>query len=253
MTADDSKDGKPPQRRPESEPEQGAFLSRWARRKNAAAAGAPEPELDEIAARAAEAEARERAEQQRLEAERAERLAANRAAAEAVDLENADETTDFKLFMKEGVPTTLRQVALRKLWTVHPIFRTLDGLNDYDQDFNVTHTILTKFESAWKVGKGYKKKTEEEVREMVEAGKARAASDREEADARAEEAGRRAEEAKQADAEEAGTEEAGIEEAEALAAENDQPDDMVSDPDLIEDDAPPRVPLRRRFALEDWE
>ncbi|AXS40155.1 DUF3306 domain-containing protein [Breoghania sp. L-A4] len=179
-------------------PAQGAFLSRWARRKNAAATGTPEPELDELAARAEQAAAEERAERERAAAERAGREAENRAAAEAVDLDTADETTDFKPFMKDGVPKALRQAALRKLWSVNPVITAIDGLDDYNQDFNVTDTILTKFESAWKAGRGYRKKTKEEVSKMIEAGEARAEADRAEADARSDAS---AEQAERADAE----------------------------------------------------
>lgn len=236
---------------------EGPFLSRWARRKNAASTGAPEPELEELQAEAERQAVEERAEQEAQATAEELRLAANREAAEAVDLETVDEATDFTVFMKEGVPTALRQMALKKLWRTHPIFGVLDGLNDYDQDFNVTHTILTKFESAWKVGKGYAKKSKEEVQQMIEEGRLRA-----EAAAKAEaeeaQAERSAEAAESEDPASSETEDA--EQAEALEPAEDgeivgvQADDMSNETvEPVEEDLPKRVPLRRRFALEDWE
>lgn len=253
-----------------------AFLSRWARRKNAAAKGAPEPEIDEI--RAAEAQA---AEDQRLRAEaeataEEERRAANRAAAEAVDLETADETTDFRVFMKEGVPTALRQAGLRKLWRVNPAFSVLDGLNDYDHDYNVIHTVLEKFESAWKVGKNYaqqaKEKADALARELppeqadVETGEApegESATDGADADIVLEET----------EGEALSVSETATDAGQSLGMDLSGPaieertpgadhvsvirpagnDRFPADEAMGEDDEPKRVPLRRRFALEDWQ
>lgn len=232
-----------------------AFLSRWARRKQAAAAGAPEPELEELEAEAERLAIVEQAEQDEAAIVEAERLAENRAAAEAIDLETVDESTDFKVFMRDGVPTVLRQMALKKLWRIHPIFGVLDGLNDYDHDYNVIDTVLTNFESAWKVGKGYAKKSKEEIREMVEAGKARAEearqAARDEADA---EKRARAEKPEEVDGVDAEAPEAG-EVSETGENVELQPDDISNEmAEPIEEDEPPnRVPLRRRFALEDWE
>ncbi len=227
-----------------------AFLSRWARRKQAATSGTPEPELEELEAEAERQAIEEQVEQDAAAIAETERLAENRVAAEAVDLETVDETTDFRVFMKEGVPTVLRQAALKKLWRIHPIFGVLDGLNDYDHDYNVIDTVLTKFESAWKVGKGYAKKSKEEVREMVEASKARSEA---EAEAKAEEL-EGVEDVGEADAKQPDIEpEADVPEVDGQAA-NENPIfcNETADGKVEEDEAPRRVPLRRRFALNEW-
>lgn len=233
-----------------------AFLSRWARRKQAASSGAPEPDIEELEAEAARrAEEEEAARAEALSAEE-ERLAANRAAAEAIDLDEADDATDFTVFMKEGVPTALRQMALRKLWQVNPVFGALDGLNDYDHDYRVIHAALTKFESAWQVGKGYAKKSKEEIDRIIQA-----------AEERAEEAERAAvREAEEMRAREAAETEAGEAVADPQSAGHAVHESI---PDIanetiapvgeervgeeVEDEAPRRVPLRRRFALDDWQ
>ena len=41
----------------------------------------------------------------------------------------------------------MTRAALRKLWLSDPVFANLDGLNDYDEDFNVVDTLLSALES----------------------------------------------------------------------------------------------------------
>ncbi len=75
--------------------------------------------------------------------------------------------SDFTVFMKRGVPETLKNAALRKLWRSNPDLAVLDGLNDYDTDFRPPdETAMDGFKSAWKVGRGYADKAEEVAAEM---------------------------------------------------------------------------------------
>lgn len=119
-----------------------SFIGRWSRRKRhveldePAPAPAPDPQ-DEAA----------------LEARRQ----ANREAAERIDLETIDYDTDLSDFFKDGVPALLKQAALRRMWRSNPVFANLDGLNDYDHDYNVIDKVLTTFNSAWQAGRGYLK------------------------------------------------------------------------------------------------
>jgi len=67
------------------------------------------------------------------------------ALAEQHDLPAVDtltEDSDFSRFMADDVPELLRKAALRKLWRSSPVFAVLDGLNDYDEDFNKIDTLL---------------------------------------------------------------------------------------------------------------
>jgi len=67
------------------------------------------------------------------------------ALAEQHDLPAVDtltEDSDFTQFMADGVPELLRKAALRKLWRSSPVFAVLDGLNDYDEDFNKIDKLL---------------------------------------------------------------------------------------------------------------
>ncbi len=50
------------------------------------------------------------------------------------DINSLDESSDYSLFMSEGVSETLRKLALRKLFSGAG-FNIKDGLDDYDDDF----------------------------------------------------------------------------------------------------------------------
>ncbi len=57
-------------------------------------------------------------------------------------LEELDADSDYTPFLAEGVPEALARAALRKLWLSDPVFANLDGLNDYDEDFNLIDKVI---------------------------------------------------------------------------------------------------------------
>lgn len=57
------------------------------------------------------------------------------AALDLPDIDSLDRDSDFTVFMKEGVPAHLRNLAMRKLWASDPVLANLDGLIDYGEDF----------------------------------------------------------------------------------------------------------------------
>ena len=127
------------------------FFSRWSDRKRAIAAGdvvvEDDPQLAPV-----EVSAPANAEE---EAARLAELTANREAAEAIDIDALDYDSDYSAFFKDGVPTLLRQKAMRLLWRSNPILANVDGLCDYYENFGDPALILEKFESAYRIGKGY--------------------------------------------------------------------------------------------------
>lgn len=135
--------------------EQGeGFAARWSRRKRAEEV-APLPEATpDPEALAAEEEAL-RAEEE-----------ANRLAAEAVDLDAVKYGDDFSVFLRRGVPEMLRRTALRKFFVSDPLLANLDGLNDYDIDYNIPSGKVYK--SAWDATKGYLGKAEDVVETVSE-------------------------------------------------------------------------------------
>ncbi|MCY0093667.1 DUF3306 domain-containing protein [Hoeflea ulvae] len=132
------------------------FLSRWSRRKQAHEAN-PESDLDSPEVLDATDANGPLAEE--LEAEEArllveiEEAEANRLVAEAVDLEEIEPGFDFSIFLKRGVPGQLRKKALQKFFNSNPVLANLDGLNDYDEDYN--NPLHMVYKSSWDVTRGF--------------------------------------------------------------------------------------------------
>ena len=131
------------------------FLARWSRRKRGPhrdrRAPVAEPERrDSDAVTAAPAE-------DKPPADVAEPGAAEpgTVAEELPDIDSLDKTSDFSVFLKEGVPEAIRRKALRRLWRSDPVLANLDGLNDYDEDFSVVGMVAEHLKTIYKVGKGY--------------------------------------------------------------------------------------------------
>jgi hypothetical protein len=62
---------------------------------------------------------------------------------------------DFTGFLRKTVPERLRRRALRKLWTSNPVLACVDGLNDYDEDFNKCDVTGAAVKTAYQVGRGF--------------------------------------------------------------------------------------------------
>lgn len=56
-------------------------------------------------------------------------------------LDSIDATTDIRSFLQPGVPASLRNAALRRVWTADPAIRDYIGLSEYSWDFNVPNEI----------------------------------------------------------------------------------------------------------------
>lgn len=128
----------------EAEKEAGeGFLSRWSRRKREVAE-APEPPPAAIpAAEAAPSESpTEEAGPDAPATPPAERAACPIPEIPEVDpaslpsVESLTVESDFSVFLKPGVPTLLRNAALRRMWSLDPAIRDYIGPVDYQWDFN---------------------------------------------------------------------------------------------------------------------
>ena len=73
--------------------------------------------------------------------------------------------SDITPFMQNGVPEFLKQRALRAMWRINPLFGFRDGLDDYDEDFNVIDKIIPAGTGNYKVGRGFL--SEEELQDMM--------------------------------------------------------------------------------------
>lgn len=105
------------------------FASRWSRLKTARRQG-EEP---------AEPAAQESAAAGTLPARNHEASEAVEAAAEAPELPDPDSLgldADFSAFMRAGVSRAVQRRALRRLWSLDPVFANVDGLVEYNDDFS---------------------------------------------------------------------------------------------------------------------
>lgn len=89
--------------------------------------------------------------------------------AELIDIDQLTNESDFSSFVSRGVPAALQRKALRKLWTLDPVYANLDGLNDYEniiEDFGISE--LKPGGTAWKIGRGFQ--TDEDFARVKERG-----------------------------------------------------------------------------------
>lgn len=234
-------------------PDDEGFLQRWSRRKRDVVEGQDdslfaEVSIDEDAGEVlAEPEGDGTAVIENSEEDP--ELVANREVAEAIDIDGLTYESDFTVFMKKGVPDALKNAALRKLWRSNPILAVVDGLNDYDINYRVSDKILTNFQSAYKVGRGYADKAEEIAAEM-EAKSAQLALEREaEAQSLAQSD---AETVRLKDVERDETDLTEMEDGSSSALIDQDPDMVSIDPREADlDDEPVRkVSIRRRMAFD---
>ena len=81
--------------------------------------------------------------------------------------ETLKEGDDFSGFMAKSVPEFLRKRALRVLWRSNPVLANLDGLNDYDDDFNSPELTQKVLATGYQVGKGFLREIVKPVDEDV--------------------------------------------------------------------------------------
>lgn len=140
-------------------------FERWSRRK------AEAREEEALAAQQPVAEVEELSEEEQ-------ELAVNEALSDEevlakYDLPDPDTSElgmDVTGFMRKEIPEALRRRALRSLWRSNPVLAVLDGLNDYDEDFNAVTTGAEGVKTLYKVGKGMfdkAKRAEEKLQELA--------------------------------------------------------------------------------------
>ena len=177
---------------------EGGFLSRWSARKSQIAKGEDVPD---------EVPAPEIAEDAGVEDEEDAALT-DVELLEKYDLPDPEAVTEESVLEQflngKGLPGRVRQMALRRLWRLNPLFGVVDDMVEYGEDYTDAATVIEGMQTAYTVGNGYAK-------EVVEP---------EEADALDEET-----EAKEGDSE---TKEG---EVDGQQDENERGDDSVDQPD----------------------
>lgn len=128
----------------EAEKEAGeGFLSRWSRRKREVTEATEAPPVDlPVAEPSAPGAPMDQPGPAEEAAPPAERAACPILEAPEVDpatlppVESLTVASDFSAFLKPGVPTLLRNAALRRMWSLDPTIRDYIGPVEYQWDFN---------------------------------------------------------------------------------------------------------------------
>ncbi|MFB3135138.1 MAG: DUF3306 domain-containing protein [Rhodospirillales bacterium] len=112
------------------------------------------------------------------------------AAKDLPPIDGLDKDSDYTPFLGDGVPEKLARAAMRKLWRSDPIFAFRDGLDDYDEDFSMLHSIAkavtskagkakAKAKKAKAAAKAKKAKAEAKAKKTAGRAEARAAGTKE--------------------------------------------------------------------------
>lgn len=135
----------------EAKEDEGGFLSRWSARKTQIAKGEDVP--DEVPApEIAEGAVVEDEEDATLtDAELLEKY-------DLPDPEAVTEESGLEQFLNgKGLPGRVRQMALRRLWRLNPLFGIVDDMVEYGEDYTDAATVVEGMKTAYTVGKGYNK------------------------------------------------------------------------------------------------
>ena len=121
---------------------EGGFLSRWSARKSQIAKGEDVP--DEVPApEIADDAAVENDEDAALtDAELLEKY-------DLPDPETITEESGLERFLNgEGLPGRVRQMALRRLWRLNPLFGVIDDMVEYGEDYTDAATVIEGMKTA---------------------------------------------------------------------------------------------------------
>ena len=143
---------------------EGGFLSRWSARKSQIAKGedvpdeVPAPEIAEDAGVEDEEDAA------LTDVELLEKY-------DLPDPEAITEESGLEQFLNgKGIPGRVRQMALRRLWRLNPLFGIVDDMVEYGEDYTDAATVIEGMKTAYTVGRGYAKEVvEPEEAEVLEA------------------------------------------------------------------------------------
>ena len=166
---------------------EGGFLSRWSARKSQIAKGEDVPDevpAPEIADDAAVEDDEDAA---LTDAELLEKY-------DLPDPATVTEESGLERFLNgEGLPGRVRQMALRRLWRLNPLFGVIDDMVEYGEDYTDAATVIEGMKTAYTVGKGYAKEVVEPEEAEAQEGDAEA----QEGDAEAQEGDAEAQEGEQ--------------------------------------------------------
>ena len=88
---------------------------------------------------------------------------------ELTDPEQVNDEADLDRFLHGDLPARIRQMALRRLWHLNPLFGEICEMVEYGEDYTDAATVIEGMQTAYQVGKGYETKAKEtEVSDVAE-------------------------------------------------------------------------------------
>jgi len=66
-----------------------------------------------------------------------------------------EDETALDRFLSGDMPERLRQMALRRLWRLNPLFAVVDDMVEYGEDYTDAATVIDGMQTAYSAGKGY--------------------------------------------------------------------------------------------------
>ena len=134
------------------------FLSRWSERKTLAAEGEVLPDEAELLDQNVEAENRSDSNE---DADLSDEELLKKY--NLPDPESIKDESGLDRFMSGEMPERLRQIALRRLWRLNPLFGVVDDMVEYGEDYTDAATVIEGMQTAYTAGKGYLTKTTEDL------------------------------------------------------------------------------------------
>ena len=152
-------------------PEANSFLERWSQRKAKSRQDELDNSVDEDVSALAETEADAGEETEETSEEQA---LSDSELCERYELPHPEECTDpeeLDGFFSRPLPDRLKQLAMRRMWRINPLFKFADEMVEYGENYTDAATVIPDMQTAYKVGKGYLDKilAEQKEKEQTEA------------------------------------------------------------------------------------
>ena len=84
---------------------------------------------------------------------------------ELEDPETIEDEAKLDAFLEGKFPDRIRQMALRRMWRLNPMFRFADEMVEYGENYTDAATVIDGMTTAYQVGKGYLQKAFDAVDE----------------------------------------------------------------------------------------
>ena len=84
---------------------------------------------------------------------------------ELEDPETIEDESKLDAFLQGKFPDRIRQMALRRMWRLNPMFRFADEMVEYGENYTDAATVIDGMTTAYQVGKGYLQKAFDAVEE----------------------------------------------------------------------------------------